>query len=155
MINYFSTLFKASEIEWEYVVDCIHTSISTEQNDNLLRAVSKQKVKNALFHMHPDKSPSPDGLSFGFYQKYWSIVGDDVTRLVQRFFETGAFDAGVIETNIVLVPKKQCPRMMADLRPISLCDVVYKVVAKVIANRLKDVIGQVISKTRILSSMVV
>lgn len=46
-----------------------------------MKPVEQQEVKNALFHMHPDKSPGPDGMSPGFYQKYWSIVGSDIKKL--------------------------------------------------------------------------
>lgn len=113
----------------------------------MLKSVEHQEVKNALFFMHPDKSPGPDGMSPGFHQKYWTIVGDDITKLVQQFFDKGEFDDQVTDTNIVLVPKKSSPATVSDLRPISLCNVVYKVVSKVIANRLKDVIGLVISET--------
>lgn len=75
--------------------------------------------------MHPDKSLGPDGMSPGFYQKHWSIVGDDVVKVVHAFFETEEFSDQLTSTNIVLVPKKQHPKVMTDLRPISLCNVVY------------------------------
>lgn len=110
--------------------------------------MNAQEVKGALFHMHHDKSPGPDGMSPGFYQRYWSIVDTDVTKMVQNFFDTGTFDQHVTDTNIVLVPKKQSPKTMANLRPIFLCNMVYKVASKVIANRLKEVIGLVISENQ-------
>ena len=62
------------------------------------------------------------------------------------FFETCVIDDGLTSTNIVLVPKKQFPNAMTDLRPISLCNVVYKTASLVIANRLMEVIGTVISE---------
>lgn len=98
--------------------------------------------------MHPDKSPGSDGMSPEFYQKYWDVVGGDVINLVKNFFESGVFDDKITFTNIVLIPKKQCPKSMSNLRPISLCNVTYKIVSKVITSRLKEVIGSVISKTQ-------
>ena len=74
------------------------------------------------------KSPGPYGMSLIFYQKYWSIVGCDIIKLVQQFFNTGKFEGQITETNIVLLLKKQSPTRMADLRPISLCNVTYKIV---------------------------
>lgn len=98
--------------------------------------------------MHLDKSLGPDGMSPGFDQKYWKIVGDDIVQLTQQFFSTGKFEHNITNTNIILIPKKQYPSKMADLRPISLCNVVYKVVSKVLTNRLKGIIGYIISKSQ-------
>lgn len=87
--------------------------------------------------MHPDKSAEPDGMSPGFYQKYWNVVGIDVIKLVTNFFETSVFEEGCTDINIVLVPKKKCPDAMTDLRPISVCHVVYKIASKVIETGYK------------------
>lgn len=99
-----------------------------------------EEVKRAIFSMYPDKSPGPDGMSPGFFQKYWHIVGDDVCQLVQNFFLLGKFENNITNTNIVLIPKKLNPSKMTELRPIFLCNVAYKIVSKVLANRLKKVI---------------
>lgn len=134
MISYFNDLFKSSTTEWDSVVKHMHSPVTEEHNASMLKPVDHQEVKNALFHMHPEKSPGPDGLSPGFYQKYWSTVGGDITRLVQDFFITGGFEEGVTDTNIVLVPKKTSSKLMSDLRPISLCNVVYKVIGLLISE---------------------
>lgn len=90
----------------------------------------------------------PDGMSPGFFYKYWSIVGGDVIQVVRSFFETGNFVDKLTNTNIVLIPKKKCPTSMADLHPISLCNVLYKIISKVLANRLNKFIAVVISGTQ-------
>lgn len=66
MVGYFDSLFKASDTEWDDVVRCNDRTITEEQNYMLLRPIEDQKVKNALFHMHPDKSPGPDGMTLDF-----------------------------------------------------------------------------------------
>lgn len=85
--------------------------------------------------MHSDKSQGPIGISLGFHHKYWGRVGRDIIQMVKYFFETGMFEEQYTDTNIVLVPKKKNPQHMVDLRPISLCNVRYKIAYKVLANR--------------------
>lgn len=147
MVEYFLALFKTSDTHWQEVIECMETKITFEQNSELLEPITAIEVKNALFHIQPDKSAGPDGFSSGFYQKFWNVVGEDIVSMTKNFCTTGVFESGVTDTNIVLVPKKKCPESMLDLRPISLCNMVYKVMSKVLANRLKKVIDSVISET--------
>ncbi|XP_074360757.1 uncharacterized protein LOC141701008 [Apium graveolens] len=130
-----------SETEWESVIECVDWGITEEQNLELLMPVEDEEVKRALFSMHPEKSPGPDGMSPCFYQKYWNTLGKDLTSLVKIFFDTASLDCHLTDTNIVLIPKKKCPIQMDDLRPISLCNVAYKVISKLLANRLNRVIN--------------
>uniref|UniRef100_A0A803Q6P7 Reverse transcriptase domain-containing protein n=1 Tax=Cannabis sativa TaxID=3483 RepID=A0A803Q6P7_CANSA len=83
-----------------------------------------------------------------FFKKLWPIVGDDVRLLVRSFFASGWFPPSLNETNIVLIPKKKNAELMTDLRPISLCTILYKVISKVLANRLKLVLRDVISESQ-------
>lgn len=78
-----------------------------------------------MFHMHLDKSSGLDGMIPGFYQKFWNSIGDDVVKLVKNFFDTGKIDDQLVATNIALIPKKRNPQTMLELRPISLCNVLY------------------------------
>ncbi|KAM6591439.1 hypothetical protein CsatA_014044 [Cannabis sativa] len=98
--------------------------------------------------MHPDKSPGPDGMTPGFYQKFWAVVGADVIKHVRSFFLVGHLPIGLNHTNLVLIPKKKNATTMGDLRPIALCNVLYKVCSKVLANRLKSVLPSVISENQ-------
>lgn len=147
MVDYFGDLFKASNTKWSEVVDCIDPKISAEQNSILLAPVEENEVKRALFGMHPDKSLGPDCMSPGFYQKHCDIIRGDVITLVRLFFETCRFGSHVTETNIVLIPKTSNPTKMTELRPISLCNVSYKIVSKVLENRLKEVLSIIVSPT--------
>lgn len=126
MVNYFRDLFKATETDWDEVVQCVARSVTAEHNVCLLRPVKSTEVKQALFHMHPDKSPAPDGISPGFCQWYWTIVGEDIVNMVHEYCLAGTFQDQLTNTNIVLVPNKQHSVRMTYLRPMSLCNVVYK-----------------------------
>uniref|UniRef100_A0A803PJ47 Reverse transcriptase domain-containing protein n=1 Tax=Cannabis sativa TaxID=3483 RepID=A0A803PJ47_CANSA len=110
-----------------------------------LNPVSTEEVKATLFDMNPDKSPGPDGMTPAFYQKSWAIVVADVVANVQNFFASGEMLPGFNDTNLVLIPKKKNSIVMGHLRPIALCYVLYKIVSKVLANRLKGLLDQIIS----------
>ena len=98
--------------------------------------------------MHPDKAPGPDGMTVCFYKKYWSIVGQDVIRVVKVFFKRDDHLRSINHTNLVLIPKKRLPTSPKDYRPISLCNVIYKIISKVIANRLKQLLPKVINESQ-------
>ncbi|CAN0857898.1 LINE-1 retrotransposable element ORF2 protein [Linum grandiflorum] len=96
--------------------------------------------------MDADKAPGPDGLNPGFYQHFWSLLGEDVFNAARGWLEDGVFPQEIQETNIILLPKVDNVRSMKDLRPISLCNVLYRVVAKVLANRMRKVMPILISE---------
>lgn len=148
MSGYFTNLFTATDVDWQEVVSCVPTTVTRTQNEMLLQTVTEEEVRKALFQMNLDKAPGPDGMTPGFYQQYWQTVGRDIVSLVRNFFSTGMLSEELNATNIVLIPKKKTPVMRGDLRPISLCNVLVKIVTKVVANRLKGVLDHVISENQ-------
>ncbi|KAH9778582.1 reverse transcriptase domain-containing protein [Citrus sinensis] len=104
------------------VLSCIEPNISTQHNQLLLEHFTAMDVKDALFSMHPDKSPGPDGMNPAFYQKYWHIVGHDVTDACLNYITHRALPAGLNDTLIVLIPKKTQPEFLTYMRPIALCN---------------------------------
>ena len=96
-------------------------------------------------HMHPDKSLGPDGFNPAFYQRFWDIVGDDVYRDGLEWMNTLCFPPSVNNTNICLILKHHKPITMKDYMPIVLCNVNYKILAKVLANLLKKLLPRIIS----------
>ncbi|KAL0456380.1 UNVERIFIED_CONTAM: putative mitochondrial protein [Sesamum latifolium] len=114
-------------------------------NDELTRTFTTDEIKRALHQMHPLKSPEPDGISPFFFQKYWNIVGVDICNCIFYFLNNGSFNPHMNFTQIVLIPKCSSPDSMAHFRPISLCNVVYKLASKTIANRLKPFLDSIIS----------
>ncbi|CAN6177724.1 unnamed protein product [Urochloa humidicola] len=88
--------------------------------------------------MKRDASPGPDGLNVAFYRAAWPWIADDITTLVQEFFNSGTLPEHTNKTYIVLIPKKTTCLSPQDFRPISLCNVFYKIIAKSLAERCKN-----------------
>ena len=96
--------------------------------------------------MHPEKAPGPDGMTALFYQKFWDIFKDDLTRMVNQFLFEGTMAHGLNDTNICLIPKMTKPNEMTKFRPISQCNVSYKIISKVLCQRLKKLLPDRISE---------
>jgi hypothetical protein len=94
------------------------------------------------------KSPSLDGFAACFYQQSWGLVREEVCNAVLSFLNDGDFDSSINKTFIALIPKIKNPPCITEYRPISLCNVLYKLIAKVLANRLKKVLPIIISPTQ-------
>lgn len=119
--------------------------ITEMENVELEAEISYEEVKEAVFSMYPEKSPGLDGLNPAFYRSYWSIVGRDVVKFCQHYMSTGELLGGINQTVVCLIPKVKVPKQMNDLRPISLCNVLVRILSKVLANRLKPCLKQLIS----------
>lgn len=89
--------------------------------------------------MSPYKALGLDGFQAIFYQPSWSTVGQDIEELVPRILEGGPIPDGLADALLVLIPKKHVPNEIRHFRPISLYNTVYKLVMKVLANRLKTI----------------
>ncbi|CAN0918507.1 LINE-1 retrotransposable element ORF2 protein [Linum grandiflorum] len=98
--------------------------------------------------MPDDKSPGPNGYSAYFFKRFWTIVGDDVIDAVRSFFFSGKLPRWVNSVALALIPKKLNASTMGDFRPISCCNMIYKVVSKVLANRLSQVLPSLISPSQ-------
>jgi hypothetical protein len=121
--SYFDQLFKANTAVHDPILSLIRPRITQDDNDRLAAPISKEELKEALFQMHPDKAPGPDGFNPAFYQHFWDLCGDDIFEAVKEWLDRGFFPTSLNETNICLVPKCDNPLSMKDLRPISLCNV--------------------------------
>lgn len=149
--QYFRTLFQSSEPNLEdidKILESTPTLIMGDQNNELMRSFTKEEILGVVRGMHPSKAPDPKGLQAVFYQKFWDIVGDDTCRICLQYLNGGLSIRDINKTLIVLISKVRDPRSMKDFRPISLCNVIYKIIAKTLANRLKQVLDKIISPSQ-------
>lgn len=142
---YFVDLFKASNRDRKLMEAEVVKQVTVEENEELLQYITAEEVKEAVFAMHPDKACGPDGLNPSFFQVFWDIVERDVVHFCRNFMQTGELLAGVNAALVFLILKVKEPKAMGDLRPISLCNVLVRILSKVFANRLKKCLGSIIS----------
>ena len=102
----------------------------------------------ALKQIHPNKALGSDGMSAVFFQKHWSIVGNNITDMILNVLNHNIPIQELNKTNISLIPKISNPKRMTDFRPISLYNVVYKLISKILANCLKPFLPHIISKNQ-------
>nr|GFA76133.1 RNA-directed DNA polymerase, eukaryota [Tanacetum cinerariifolium] len=103
------------------------------------------EIRTAICGCGVDKSPGPDGFTFDFFRKFWTVVGPDLCSAVIWFFDHGEFATGCNSLFVALIPKVLDPKSVSDYRPISLIGSLYKVVIKILASRLSMIISDLIS----------
>ncbi|XP_074287942.1 uncharacterized protein LOC141613105 [Silene latifolia] len=147
--SYFQGLFTtANPVNFDDALGGLEGRVTAEMNMGLERDYCEEEVLDALNQMNPLKAPGPDGMNGLFYQTYWSIIGPEVIRHVLQILRGTRSPREINKTNIVLIPKKKAPDKIQDFRPISLCNVVYKLVSKVLANRLKCFLDNIVSENQ-------
>lgn len=117
-------------------------------NDYLLQDFIVEDVHNALMQMFPTKAPGLDGMTAQFFQRYRHIVGTDVSTTCLNCVRTDNILKSINYTHITLVPKVDNPKSLSQYRPISLCNVIYKIVSKMLTNRLKWVLPRIIFESQ-------
>ena len=110
----------------------------------LTQPLDVAEIKSALFDMKPLKAPGIDGIHALFYQSQWTRVHPQLCAFITHVWEGGQLDASFNKTLLALIPKVATPSLISEFRPISLCSVPYKILTKVIANRLKALLPTLI-----------
>ncbi|KAL5804943.1 hypothetical protein ACOSQ3_031743 [Xanthoceras sorbifolium] len=148
VLDYFSHLFRSiqpSSSDLSAASSFLESKVNAQMAGRLGEAFTRAEVRSAVFEMGPNKAPGPDGFHALFFQKFWNVVGEDVSSVCLKVLNGGCSIEEFNTTNVVLIPKVKNPERMTDFRPISLCSVIYKTVSKVMANRLKEILPFIIS----------
>lgn len=147
--DYFANLFISSNLsDMSLVLSLQNYRLTDEMKIELDREFTAEEVKPALDQSLANKSPGPNDLTTTFYKKLWDIIGHKVTASLLNLLNDVLHVNAINMIDISLILKKKRPEFSLDLRPINLCNVVYKLFSKVLVNRLKPVMFVLISDTQ-------
>jgi hypothetical protein len=145
-VNYFGGIFSTSYPNYmDRCFEDLTMKLSTDMNNMLLQPCTYEEVSAAVGQMADLKAPGCDGLPTEFFHDNWSTIGQEIFSVVSDFFSTSRSDDEINLTVISLIPKIASPTKVSEFRPISLCNVFYKIISKTLANRLKVILPVIIS----------
>ena len=147
--EYFGALFTSTDPSgFDDILCGIQPSVTDDMNEDLTREFTIEEVHQALKQMAPTTTPGLDGMSPVFYKSFWHIVGNDVTSIVLNALNSGVVHESLNSIFISPIPKIKNPKKVSDFRPISLCNVIYKLISKVLVNCLKLVLPNIASDSQ-------
>ncbi|KAL0290490.1 UNVERIFIED_CONTAM: Transposon TX1 uncharacterized protein [Sesamum calycinum] len=138
----------ARAIDLRYLRPWARHILSDDEARDIIRPVTIDEVKTAFFDIEEDKAPGPDGFSSGFFKAAWPVVGGEVSIAIMDFFKTGRLLKQVNATLLTLIPKVRTPHSVAEFRPISCCNVIYKVITKILVSRIRESLDLLISPSQ-------
>jgi hypothetical protein len=148
----FGTLYsetqRASIDPQRYPLSIVPSLLKDEINLRLVEEVTQQEIREALDQMHPDKAPGPDGFTARFYQHCWGIVKSDLTKMIRKSQASNKIGGSTNSAFLALIPKEKGATSFNRFRPISLCNTSYKILTKVIANRLKTILPLIVPENQ-------
>lgn len=149
-IDYFLTLFTSQNVNvnMDHILSGVECCISTEDNRLLSQPFCEEEIYLALKDIKPLKALRLDGFPTIFFQKCWHIIGKEISLFYLNILNNNSSFDRINTTNIVLIPRILNPTSMTNFRAISLCTVLYKLIAKTVANRLRNVIDACIDKAQ-------
>ncbi|KAJ9564278.1 hypothetical protein OSB04_000244 [Centaurea solstitialis] len=146
--DFFNSKFAEQHPIRPVITSSLFKTLSVSQRERLEIPFSEQEVKKAVWNCGSNKAPGPDGFTLEFVRKFWDVVGKDFFEAVKYFEVHQKLNPGSNASFITLIPKLKDPLSLVDYRPINLIGCVNKVISKVLAERLKDVLDSVISNTQ-------
>ncbi|KAI8550987.1 hypothetical protein RHMOL_Rhmol06G0149600 [Rhododendron molle] len=144
--NYFIELFTApNHTQGCHATYHPHPTLDREDNEKLCMPITNTEIWSSVKNIQAYKAPGPDGIQALFYHKFWHIVGPEVCRFVHNCFNSKSIPEDMNKTFIALIPKTDNPDSIKLFRPISLCNVGYKIITKIIVARLRPMLTKIIS----------
>lgn len=138
--DYFRNLYTSEKPDISSLTNLQFNVLSPTRKENLLRPYTEEELLKALKQLPGRKSLDPDGLHTIFIKKHWDTLGSDITKTVLGCLNNGDSFEALNNTHIALVPKCKSPVLISEFWPISLSTSVYKLLSRMIVNRMKGVI---------------
>lgn len=150
VLNFYENLFASPNtcIDNGLIEEVISPEVSDSDNRILTSLPTWDEVKSIVFGMNANGAPGPDGFGGFFYQNYWDIVGHDVFNSVTPFFKQGWLLPNMNSNTVVLIPKSANADSILDYRPIALANYQFKIITKIIADRLASIAPNLISQNQ-------
>lgn len=150
-IHHFQSIYCESEsaqIAWPNGLELYVHNFLPQIEEPILMGLeappSSQEIEKVVFELGPDKALGSDGINARFIQSNWMDLKPCIEREVSNFFSTANLPTSISKSNMVLIPKKDNPMRVIDYRPISICNVIYKIISKILTNRLKPLIPSLV-----------
>nr|GFC97841.1 transposon TX1 uncharacterized [Tanacetum cinerariifolium] len=135
-LNFYKKKFSCQDSQVSFPSFMPAHRFNTSDQGLLEVVVSMKEIKTVVRDCGSNKASGPDGYSFLFIKIFWDLLKHDIQEFVVSFFSLGKFPQGVNSAFIMLIPKVYNPLFIKDYRPISLIGLHYKIVAKILSNRL-------------------
>ncbi|GJY32108.1 RNA-directed DNA polymerase, eukaryota [Tanacetum coccineum] len=143
--NHFANRFSSLANSRIIINSQFPTRLSLDQIDDLEMVVSYDEIKRAVWDCGANKSPGLDGFTFEFFRRYWSLIDHDVVAVVSEFFSSGKFPSGCNASFITLILETQDAKLVKDFRHTSLIGSIYKIITKIMSNRITLVIYDLVN----------
>ena len=149
-VNHFKELFSAHELQQEaFPAICnLGPKVMSDCFSALLSPISKDDVWQVILVMDNNKAPGPDGYNAFFFKKAWNIIGDDIFTVINEFFSSRKILKQINHAIIALIPKTEHASKVNHFRPISCCNLLYKIISKILANCIAPVLKIIIGESQ-------
>ena len=143
-VDFYKNLFNEEPSPRPFFTELDFKKLSSLQSESLIAPFSHLEIDSAMASCNPSKAPGPDGFNFAFIKAAWEHIKEDVYLVVNEFWRSGKLPKGSNVAFITLIAKTVNPKGFQDFRPISMVGSIYKIIAKLLSLRLKQVMGDLV-----------
>eukprot|EP00253_Pinus_taeda_P031661 PITA_31661 len=148
---FFQNQYKRGQSSFQdmfWAAELVPVMFDADAYEDFVKPVTEEELLSAMKSFKKDRSPGPDGWPIEFFIHFYDLFKSDLLRMVEASRMSGNIHSALTSTFIALIPKKQGSASLHDYRPISLCNSLFKIISKIIAERLKPTLNQFISRNQ-------